>query len=146
MCVCVCVCVCACECVYMSACVCVCVCPFDNAQASFRMWVVYQDNPCHHPQDQRDGFVSCCRAKSAHTRQSRPDSGLALSHFPFKICKAFSVDPFSLGGGSHKSPDFVLTHPRMYFEQRPRVGRLAASCKELQRANAGTSRTVTASV
>ena len=38
-----------------------------------------------------------CRANMAHTRQSRPDSGL---RFQAKALKTFEGDPFLLGGGT----------------------------------------------
>ena len=37
-----------------------------------------------------------CRANSAHIRQSRPDSGLDLSHFQGKVLIFFQIVPFSL--------------------------------------------------
>ena len=41
---------------------------------------------------------SCCRANTAHIRQSSPDSDFGLSHFQTKV--TFQDLPFSLGSGT----------------------------------------------
>jgi len=41
-------------------------------------------------------FIGQC-ANSAYVRQSKPDSGLGLSHFQVEVLKTFQVVPFSLG-------------------------------------------------
>ena len=46
----------------------------------------------------RELVSECVRVESIwHTRQSRPDSGLDLSHFRVQALKIFSVVPSSLG-------------------------------------------------
>ena len=64
---------------------------------------------------------------SAPLRQSRPDSGLSLSHFQAKVFKIFQVVPFSLNGwdgaGAHLIEAPVLIQRRCHTPNPTGVSR-----------------------